>query len=1082
MNSPGDGQVPSAATGPRDTRLPWRRLLDFVFGYDFFISYAWSDGGKYAAALASQLEAGGFKVFLDRTSYAAGDNWKSVGTRTLRGTGQLLLIGSPQALTSTPVLHEVEIFSATGRRIVPIDFGGSLDWPSAEAAIARLLPADIIRIKEPSEALEHGPASDTVSTIQRTFTIVRQNRKRARALFIVAASLLTLAAAAVWSGFTARNKAQEALLQQARSVSVRSRQATDSGDGMTGMLAALAVLPDPSTGRVRPDSTITRAALLHAWLHNREVAGLFGHSAAIVNADISPDARRAATASGDGQVKLWNLSSPLPTGMTLEGHKDNVTHLEFSPDGQRLLTASDDRTARVWDLSGPQPTAIVLEGHTDTINDAHFSQDERRVLTTSQDGTARVWDLSRPQPSATVLQGAGAAVTTASFDADGVHVVTVTDDAAQVWDLSGPKPKAATIPHGEDKIVSAAISATGRKVVTISNHSTICIWDSSSLLSPSLTFSDRFPTSAAFSPDARYLVTTSFLTRAVQLWDLTVPQPKPTLLEGQSIGMAMLPNELWVLNRSSDSLLRAWRISGDRPAPIELGRLPEDLSERIVAFNIDKRLVVARDNNMAAVIDFRNQNLRRLFLGLTRFSRDGRKILVTTRDNVSWVWNFSGTQPTVAVLEGQEDIWDAVFSPDGLRLVTVSSNRTVRYWDLSSSQPTAAVLEQHTARVDQGASGPDGLHVIRTGPTDESASKRIVFSADGLRVVTAVLDNAARVYDLSGPQPTAMVLQGHSDAVTSASFSSNGRLVVTTSRDRTARVWDLSSPKSAVRVLERHTDWVERAEFSANGRWVMTASRDGTALLWDLPDPQSTPSVLGRASVTIGPSLGEKGEQEKTIGYPVANLSKDGRQLVAASDDTNKAWVWDLSNPRPSARALDGSDRPVRSAEFSDDGRRVVTTSRDGSVRVWDLASRQPTATVLAGPPALHAMFSPDGRRVVASSSDGTAWIWELSDQPSVATQFVVEDVKRFGPTRVMISSIKMKFSADGQRLLTTSHSDSLGQIFEIPSQELLIGRVKASLTRCLSLAQEEALGVRTSPPSVREQQVTPEPPCQTRD
>src|SRR5271170_6889175 len=35
----------------------WRRVIDFVFGYDFFISYSWGDGGLYAEALARQLEA-----------------------------------------------------------------------------------------------------------------------------------------------------------------------------------------------------------------------------------------------------------------------------------------------------------------------------------------------------------------------------------------------------------------------------------------------------------------------------------------------------------------------------------------------------------------------------------------------------------------------------------------------------------------------------------------------------------------------------------------------------------------------------------------------------------------------------------------------------------------------------------------------------------------------------------------------------------------------------------------------------------------------------------------------------------------
>jgi len=46
-------------------------MLDFIFGYDFFISYAWSDGSAYATALSRQLQVQGFEVFLDRTNYAS---------------------------------------------------------------------------------------------------------------------------------------------------------------------------------------------------------------------------------------------------------------------------------------------------------------------------------------------------------------------------------------------------------------------------------------------------------------------------------------------------------------------------------------------------------------------------------------------------------------------------------------------------------------------------------------------------------------------------------------------------------------------------------------------------------------------------------------------------------------------------------------------------------------------------------------------------------------------------------------------------------------------------------------------------
>jgi tetratricopeptide (TPR) repeat protein len=189
-----------------------RRVLDLVFGYDFFISYSWSDGGNYATALTRQLRSHGFEVFLDRDDYASGDDWKKVGAWKLRRTGQLVLIGSPGALRSAPVIREVRIFSGTGRRIVPIDFDGTLEWKTNDAPLAQCLPSEILRIREPAIALETGPSDQVVVTIRRTFNLVRQDKKRVNWLGVIALLLGVLALAAVWQSMQAtwaKNSAEE---------------------------------------------------------------------------------------------------------------------------------------------------------------------------------------------------------------------------------------------------------------------------------------------------------------------------------------------------------------------------------------------------------------------------------------------------------------------------------------------------------------------------------------------------------------------------------------------------------------------------------------------------------------------------------------------------------------------------------------------------------------------------------------------------------------------------------------------------------------------------------------------------------
>ena len=71
--------------------------------------------------------------------------------------------------------------------------------------------------------------------------------------------------------------------------------------------------------------------------------------------------------------------------------------------------------------------------------------------------------------------------------------------------------------------------------------------------------------------------------------------------------------------------------------------------------------------------------------------------------------------------------------------------------------------------------------------------------------------------------------------------------------------------------------------------------------------------------------------------------------------------------------------RAVEDAQFSPDGKVIVTASRDGTARLWTSKGR-PLRTLRHRGPVATAAFSRDGRLVVTASSDGTARIWRVAD------------------------------------------------------------------------------------------------------
>ena len=117
-----------------------------------------------------------------------------------------------------------------------------------------------------------------------------------------------------------------------------------------------------------------------------------------------------------------------------------------------------------------------------------------------------------------------------------------------------------------------------------------------------------------------------------------------------------------------------------------------------------------------------------------------------------------------------------------------------------------------------------------------------------------------------------------------------------------------------------------------------------------------------------------------------------------------------LANQRERV-VLRGHEDWVLGAQFSPDGRRVVTVSRDKTARVYDAANGEETAVFAKHEgPILTATFSPDGATIVTASSDKTARIWRTADAKEVMTL-------RGHTGRVYVAV----FSRDGKRVLTAS-------------------------------------------------------------
>src|SRR5260370_32196484 len=120
----------------------------------------------------------------------------------------------------------------------------------------------------------------------------------------------------------------------------------------------------------------------------------------------------------------------------------------------------------------------------------------------------------------------------------------------------------------------------------------------------------------------------------------------------------------------------------------------------------------------------------------------------------------------------------------------------------------------------------------------------------------------------------------------------------------------------------------------------------------------------------------------------LAEFSPDGSRVVTAAWDTPIAHIWDIAT-RSKLRDLVGHAGSITSIAFSLDGCRIVTArdcsivtaSKDGTARVWEVASSNSPTVLKYESPLLSAAFSSDGSRVATASEDKNVLIWDVASR-----------------------------------------------------------------------------------------------------
>ncbi len=332
---------------------------------------------------------------------------------------------------------------------------------------------------------------------------------------------------------------------------------------------------------------------------------------------------------------------------------------------------------------------------------------------------------------------------------------------------------------------------------------------------------------------------------------------------------------------------------------------------------------------------------------------------------------------------------DAIaFAPDGKRFVTGGWNGTARVWSVEDGSYVELPHE--------------GLYV-----------QSVAFSPNANQVATGCDDKSAylRIWDLETRQPL-HTLRGHEDAVTSISYSRDGKRLLTTSFDNTARIWNVETGEQ-LQILEGHSWWVWDAAFSPDESQVVTVSQDGTAIVWTLADGAKSPAFAGHQGPVYSVAFSPDGEHIVSGGY-------DKRVLLWTAEDLQpfdfNGLLSDQVVPPPKFYPLDGHTAPVRSVQFSADGKLVLSAGHDNTVKVWSVDSPAALKTLRGHDSWVRACaFSPDGQWVLSGGYDNHARLWNVEGYEEVR---VLRGRVLEGHQDAIMA---VSFSRDGHQIATAS-------------------------------------------------------------